>query len=522
MTTADVTTEERAGEQWRQLHRNTLYLTALIVAGIAAGIAAPIVFGILRGGDASAGLVLGIAVGGVVVLAVGGTIADLFRWRHTTYRITDERVELRHQWVLHKVKSIPRERIRSVDLTADPLYRAFGVTKVKIGTGQQSSDGGNQLTLDPVDRAHGEELRRILLDRPAPAESTESTGSTAGEQPKDSALATIDWSWIRYAPTSVTTPILGAAAFGVVMQGSEWFGLQDTVIDKVGDFLGGLPIVVMVAILVAVGLVIGVVGSLGLFVEMWWRYRLDRDDSTLRVRRGLLTSRSLTMERRRLRGVDLFEPLGSRMLGAARVDVVATGMRQQGKNEKSDPKTLLPSAPGDLAQRVAADVLGVEVSPLATTPIQRHPLAARGRRIRWAVFAVLGIVAVLALLGALLTTVLLHIAWITAVVLTPIAVALALDDYRNLGHGLSDEYLITRYGAGSRHTVALLRSGVIGWTVRRSPFQRRAGLITLSATTAANSGEYFVRDVGECEGLRFAQEAVPGLLTPFLEPAPQR
>jgi putative membrane protein len=138
--------------------------------------------------------------------------------------------------------------------------------------------------------------------------------------------------------------------------------------------------------------------------------------------------------------------------------------------------------------------------------------------VRWAVYAVLALAGVLAVLGLLLTTVLLHLAWITAVVLLPVAIALALDAYRNLGHGLSGDYLVTRYGGGSRNTVALVRGGVIGWTVRRSPFQRRAGLMTLSATTAASKGEYFIRDVGESEGLAFAEEAVPGLLTPFLEP----
>jgi putative membrane protein len=126
-------------------------------------------------------------------------------------------------------------------------------------------------------------------------------------------------------------------------------------------------------------------------------------------------------------------------------------------------------------------------------------------------------VVVLAVLGALTTVVLLHLAWIAAVVLTPVALALALDAYRNLGHGLSGDYLVTRYGAGSRHTVALLRGGVIGWTVRSSPFQRRAGLVTIAATTGAGHGEYLVRDVGEGEGLALAAEAVPGLLTPFLE-----
>jgi putative membrane protein len=99
----------------------------------------------------------------------------------------------------------------------------------------------------------------------------------------------------------------------------------------------------------------------------------------------------------------------------------------------------------------------------------------------------------------------------------PIAVALGLDAYRNLGHDLCGDYLVARSGAVSRRTVALKRTGVIGWTITRSPFQRRAGLITLVATTAANKGTYQIYDIGESDGLRFADAAVPGLLTPFLD-----
>ncbi len=315
----------------------------------------------------------------------------------------------------------------------------------------------------------------------------------------------------------MTTPVLGAAAFGAVLQASDWFDLQGRVVHTVrDDLLAGLPAAGLVAALVAAGLLVGIVGSLGLFVEMWWRYRLTRENGTLRVHRGLLTTRSLSLEQRRLRGVDVFEALGARLLGAARVDVVATGLRTRSDRERSDPKTLLPPAPLAVAYRVAADVLGA--TSLSDVDIRRHPRAARARRLRRALAAVLGPVAVLAVLGLLFTVVLVHLAWIAAVVLTPVAVALALDAYRNLGHGLSGDHLVTRYGAGSRHTVALLRGGIIGWTVRSSPFQRRAGLVTIAATTAANEGEYLVRDAGESEALTLAARAVPGLLTPFLEP----
>ena len=136
--TASVT-EARAwtDEGWRQLHPRTVPVTLLTVAGILAGVAVPIIIGVAD--DVPLWLAVLIAFGGIVVLSGIAALVDLMRWRHTTYRVTDERVELRYAWVLHKQRSVPRERVRTVDLTANPLQRVFGVVKVTIGTGQQSS-----------------------------------------------------------------------------------------------------------------------------------------------------------------------------------------------------------------------------------------------------------------------------------------------------------------------------------------------------------------------------------------------
>jgi putative membrane protein len=503
MTAASVAaTRVRTEEGWRQLHPRTVWVTALTVAGILAGVAVPIIIGIAD--DVPVRVWLPVAFGGIVVVSALAAVADLMRWRHTTYRVTDERVELRYAWVLHKQRSVPRERVRTVDLTANPLQRLFGLTKVVVGTGQQTSDTSH-LTLDPVDKTVAEDLRRVLLRRDSAPVTEEETGPE---------IATLNWRWIRYAPISVTTPILGAAAFGAVMQVSEWFNLQGAVFRTVRDLFSGLSVVGLVAVLVAIAVVVGVIGSLGLFVEMWYRYRLSREDANLVMTRGLLTTRSLSLERRRLRGVEVVEPLGARLSGAARVDVIATGMTKKADNDKTDPKTILPAAPYDTARRVAAEVLG---SPAATaTTVKGHPRAALWRRVRWGLYTVVAVAGLLAFLGWLLTDVLLHLAWISAAAGTPVAVFLAFESYRNLGHGLAEDHLVTRYGVGARRTAALQRTGVIGWTITSSPFQRRAGLLTLHATTAANRGAYPVYDVGIDEGLHFADEAVPGLLKPFL------
>lgn len=137
--------------------------------------------------------------------------------------------------------------------------------------------------------------------------------------------------------------------------------------------------------------------------------------------------------------------------------------------------------------------------------------------LRWNIAGVLAPVVVLAVLGVLLTPVLLWIALGCAVVGAPLAVAGALDAYRSLGHTLSGKYLVTRSGSLRRSTAALQREGVIGWTVRQSCFQRRAGLLSVTATTAAGAGAYTAYDTDASEGLVFAAEAVPGLLEPFLD-----
>ncbi|MFJ8000640.1 PH domain-containing protein [Streptomyces sp. NPDC096310] len=496
--------------EWRRLDRRTLLATALVLAGVVLGAGLPTAVGMA--GRMPLGESVAWVVAGATLLVVAGTGGEYVRWRRTRYRIGPERAELHTGLFLVKRRSLARERIRSVDLTAHPLLRILGLVKVRIGTGEHSG-GESTLELDPVTRAEGERLRTELLDR---------TPDGAGTHP-EGMLAVLDPRWLRYAPISFVAPVLGGAAAGGLLQISEWFGAQTQVIAWIRDRFESTPLVWTVLILVAAAALAGIVGALGLWIEMWWNYRLEREPGgTLRVRRGLLTSRSVSIEERRLRGVELVEPLGVRLAGAARVDAVATGLTQDDEDEHADNKALLPAAPRATAHTVAARVLRETVSPTDPAPLIRHPRAARGRRLRWSLAAALLPVALLAGLGLLLTDVLLPVAAACAVLLLPAAVLLALDAYRNLGHGLSGGYLVARSGTVRRSTVVLQRTGVIGWTVRQSLFQRRAGLVTLTATTAAGEGAYHVHDAAESEALAFADAAVPGLLRPFLEmPVPE-
>ncbi|MBG0813828.1 PH domain-containing protein [Planomonospora sp. ID82291] len=469
------------------------------------------------------GLQAAVTLGVILVVFAVIAVAGLVRYATTRYRVTAERVELRSGLVFRRRRSIARDRVRSVDLTADPLQRFFGLATVVIGTGRTDDEKG--LVLDGVSRAGARLLRVELLGRTAPA---------------DAVVAELRPAWIGYALLSSWSLLIGLAPFGVFFRVLDIVGIDPAEVGFLGDLWSRVTAadpVVVAAVAVGIVLSIGLAGALLLYVESWWDFRLTREpDRAFSVRRGLLTTRSMALEERRLYGVELAEPLPLRWGGGARLKAVATGLKED------ESVVLLPPAPRAEAHRVAAAVLAVgpsagpsvgpsagpsvgpsagpsvgpsaEASP-TLAPLAAHPRAALRRRIVRALWPSAVVSAVLGGLAVWLSWVP-GLLWLAGPALLPAALLLALDAYRNLGHGLHGPYLVTRYGTARRRTVALRRTAIIGWTVSRSPFQRRSGLVTLAATTAAGSGSYKVRDVSVAEGLAFAEESVPGLLTPFV------
>ena len=100
--------------------------------------------------------------------------------------------------------------------------------------------------------------------------------------------------------------------------------------------------------------------------------------------------------------------------------------------------------------------------------------------------------------------------------LLPVAVLIAADRNRSLGHLLTGEWLVTRFGSLARRRSILGTDAIIGWRIHQTWFQRRQGLLTLTATTAAGHQHYSVRDVPVEVGLAVATAATGDLVRPFL------
>ncbi|MCK7622773.1 PH domain-containing protein [Streptomyces sp. RS10V-4] len=508
--TAPATPVTAPAPEWRRLSPRTL----LVHCGwLVAPLGSLLLTALATGGRITTGAWF--TLGGIGAAFALATLAGLVRWARTEFRVTGENLEVRSGLLTRRLRSVPLRRVRTVDLTASPVHRLLGVTVLRAGTAGSGLRAG-ELSLEALPVAEAERLRAELLAR-----------ADLGAATEDPVLARISWRWLRYAP--LTFWVVGGvfAAGGSAYRALHEMGIEPWKLGFVrrafAEFGNGMLWLTVPAALLAV-IALGSVGAVVLYVENWWGYRLEWSDAaTLRVRRGLLTTRSVTIERARLRGVVLREPLLLRAGGGATVRAVAGGLGNKEENRKRSG--LLPPAPRREAVRVAAGTLRAPFPDPGSELTERqdgvrltaHPRAAlRRRRVRGLLYGVLPGTALAAGLGAAFTPVLLHVAWGYAVVAAPVALWLARDAYRSLGHGIAGEHLVLRSGTFSRDTVALRRDAVAAWTFRTSPFTRRAGLVTLTAAVAAGEEAYRVRDLGAGAAPGFAAAATPGILDEFL------
>lgn len=463
----------------------------------------------------------------IPVLVIGPLVLGAIPWLTTHFRITDTQFQLRSGLLNKRRSTAPLDRVRSVDLEASLLHRILGMEKVQIGTGVDDE----RITLDALNRTEARALRLTLLRRAPAAANGPLAGTMSGPvngavdagdgTPTDldatpirradqaRLLARIDWSWLRFAPFSLTRLVLLAGALGLLAQ----FGdkLPDWTADaatSAWDWVAQFAVALVLISTLLGGLLIWVAVAVTGYAVQWWDFRLVREGGSLHVTSGLVTTRSITVEEARVRGVELTEPVLLRLVGGAQLETLATGVGEGGRTQ------VLPPCPRAVAVAVGDDVLQHH-GPLTAALVPHGPRARRRallRQIRRAL-------AVILLVGALVVWQ--DIAswwWVVAfsLVALPLAVAIGAASYRHLGHLLDADHVVAGSGSLARIRTVLETDGVIGWVFEQSWWQHRIGLTNLVATTAAGSERVFLRDVPLDVGVALADATTPGIVSPFL------
>lgn len=451
----------------------------------------PVLIGLLlfnRGSDGGLWGLLGVGI----PVALG-----VLRYLTTSYRLTAGRVEVRQGLLNKQVLSTPLDRVRTVDVTASPIHRLLGLVTVRVGTGHTADKGDDRLVLDGLSIAAADRLRRVLLSL---APDTESSATT-----DRAVVLTLDPRWVRFAPLTSAGVVIAGAALGLVFQGLRTFQYDPTVDARKLEHLGATLLVVggLAATVVAL-CVLAVVG----YVVTNYGFLLTRSatDGSWHLRRGLFTTRETSLDDARVSGVSIGEPLSLRLARGARLSAIVTGLSRK----QTGSAVLVPPAPRTEVDRVAMEVLGHR-SPV-TVPLLRHGPRAVRRRWTRALVPATAVAALAVVLTLEAST------WFA--LLAPLALAagvlLAVDRSRSLGHVLVDGYLVARSGSLTCRREALATASVIGWNLRATWFQRRAGLTDLVATTAGGRQSVRVLDLAEPAAVTLAATAQPGLLDQFL------
>ena len=424
----------------------------------------------------------------VVWLVAGVTLLSLataaLSWWRFTYADGPASVVVTRGLLSRSVRTVPNDRIRGVEVEAGPLHRVFGLVRVRIDAAAGAADKDEELVIDGVSRAEGDRLRATVLTH----RSTTPLAEDAEPEPEEE-FARFDNRWLLYAPLLGSYLAVPFAAVGAL------FRLAQELPERFRPDLDGVHVsgVQALAIVLAAALVILVMGSVIGAAVVNWRFRLTRRGGSLIAARGLVTRRHTELEIDRIRGWTLAEGLGMRWVRAARVSALVTGLGDAARRGQ-----LLPLGP-----RAEARALGVRLVA-DPGPLVRHPPAARRRRIVRALVAGLLVSAA----GAVATP-LLGWWWLLAlgVALVLLGVPIGLGRYASLGHAAREDSFAVRGGWLVREQAVLQRRAVVGWQVRQSPFQRRAGLASVTACVGAGRGGYTAVDMAAEDVAAFAAAA---------------
>lgn len=337
------------GDGWARLHP----LTPLLRGGRFALLLA--VFVVQAGARDSSPEAIALLLGiGVPLAGLVGYVS----WRAMRYRLTPTELQVESGVLTKRSRRVPLARVQAVDVVRPFYARVLGLAELRL---EVVGAGDAEAPLSFLSEDDAGKVRTRMLDLAAGRRAHAAGEQTAPVAP-DRILVQVPtgplvWSTLLGAPVVAAVALLVAVVVAVPVGGEA-----------------------LSSVLLLAGPVLFAVGSLAvrrLLSE--YGFAVAESADGLRLRHGLLDTRSQTIPAGRVQLVRIREPLLWRPFGWVRVEVDVAGY-SGGREEQAATGALLPVAPRQLAQDLVARVLGGPVpvaDRLAPAPARwRAPLQA--------------------------------------------------------------------------------------------------------------------------------------------------
>jgi len=447
----------------RRLHPVGMLLAALATVRRWFGLAAfPGVAALLNGEFGMQTLLLVLL--GVALIVVLSAVWGVLSWRATTYRVSGGAFHLKQGVLQISERSLPLERIQSVDTVQGVVQRVFGVVGVRI----EAAGGGGEpeISLSALSRtaagALGEELTRSTSG--VPTEIPEEPAVLRRLTVRDLLLA------------GVTSGQIGVAASIVF---GAWQAVERVLprdfAQRLSEALLPRTIFAFLLLLLAFALFSWILAILGtVFAHAGFTLSRSSDGKYLHIRRGLLERHESTVPLARIQAIRVVEGVLRQPFGLAALRVESAGFGA----ESGISTTLFPLLP----RREVRRFLRIAVPEFAAPLDNLGPLPGGARR-RYVFRSTLPVLVLAAPYAVL------FFPWgLAGLLLTFPAALYGLLRYRAAGQGLDDDRFVLRFRRLARTTVVAPRGRLQSRGYSVSPFQRRLGLATLKIEVASGSG----------------------------------
>jgi len=244
---------------------------------------------------------------GFVVVSIGSLF---LKWLKLEYRVGADEIRIDSGFLSRTSRAIPFDRVTDVDLEQGPIHRLFGLARVRLETGASAGSEEEDGVLDTISLERAEALREHIRARRRGERATPVIAAAIDTPP----LYAMDKGRVALAglfnfSLAVIAGLFGISqTFGDVLgfdpfERSFWIGLLDRA-EPVRNLVIAHQIVAILAgtvVLVLLGIGTGLVRT----VLREYGFRLDRTETGLRRRRGLLTLTDVTIPARRVQAAIL-------------------------------------------------------------------------------------------------------------------------------------------------------------------------------------------------------------------------
>ncbi|MCW2715453.1 MAG: putative rane protein, partial [Frankiales bacterium] len=275
-----------------------------------------------------------------VLIAV---LVGYLSWRSMRYRLTATELEVESGVLTKRSRRVPLAQVEAVDVVRPFYARVLGLAELRL---EVVGGGDSEAPLSFLSDGDALLLRSRLLELTSgrrPAEGQEDRGA----EPREHLLVSVP-----------TGPLLASILLGPPLVAGVILVPVVVVAAVVGDLRG------LGGVLLAAGPVLLGVASVSVrrFLAEYGSTVAESADG-LRLRSGLLDTRSQTIPVGRIQTVRVLEPLLWRPFGWVRVEVDVAGYGATRGEEQAATSALLPVAPQELADALVARVLGSALPP---------------------------------------------------------------------------------------------------------------------------------------------------------------